>query len=140
MCWFLLLSTFCVRISQSTAIMRVLYMLLLRLQNISAAINGNKTYMFCICFHYTLLLECCGYAKKHRRWAMTATAAMAMLHSMLTAQTLTMNCSKKDVKLMKKFISEEIMLNFTAPHKLDLSVHSDINESGDNEKGEIIEG
>lgn len=47
---------------------------------------------------------------------------------------------KKDVKLMKKFISEEIMLSFPAPHKLDLSVRSDINESGDNEKGEIIEG
>lgn len=41
---------------------------------------------------------------------------------------------------MKKFISEEIMLSFPAPHKLDLSVRNDINESGDNEKGEIIEG
>lgn len=50
------------------------------------------------------------------------------------------NGEKKDVKLMKKFISEEIMLSFPAPHKLDLSVRSDINESGDNEKGEIIEG
>lgn len=47
---------------------------------------------------------------------------------------------KKDVKLMKKFISEEIMLSFPAPHKLDLSVRSNINESDDNEKGEIIEG
>lgn len=64
------------------------------------------------------------------------------IHNTVTAQTLTMNCThtKKDVKLMKKFISEEIMLSFPAPHKLDLSVRSDINESGDNEKGEIIEG
>lgn len=62
--------------------------------------------------------------------------------TLLTAQTSTMNClkKKKDVKLMKKFISEEIMLSFPAPHKLDLSVRSNINESGDNEKGEIIEG
>lgn len=47
---------------------------------------------------------------------------------------------KKDVQLIKKYISKEIMLNFSAPHKLDLSLQSDINENGDNEKGDIIEG
>lgn len=41
---------------------------------------------------------------------------------------------KKDVELIKEYISEEIILNFPAPHKSDLSVRED------NEKGGIIEG
>lgn len=46
----------------------------------------------------------------------------------------------QDVKLIKEHISEEIIQNFSAPHKLNLSPpHNDRNETGNNEKGEIIE-
>lgn len=115
-------------------------MLLLRLQTVSAMIDGNGRgvcaclYMFALQYYWNVVVTL-----KNIDGDADSTLTFARYAKM--PRTSTMNCSqKKDVKLMKKFISEEIMLSFPAPHKLDLSVRSDINESGDNEKGEIIEG
>lgn len=48
--------------------------------------------------------------------------------------------TKQDVKLVKEYLSAEIIQNFLSPHKLDLSLHSNGNENCDNEKGDVIGG
>lgn len=126
------------------------YMLLLRLQTISATINGNKRRCVCVCMclalhrYWNVLWLCFEKKKTFNDDDDDDDDDYDHDGDMLRSKRLKLRQwiarKKKDVKLMKKFISEEIMLSFPAPHKLDLSVRSDINESGDNEKGEIIEG